>query len=134
MPFFFSGVPTWIITTTEIESRNETIQPIDNDSEDPDSPVGPNLREEAMMAVPNGASEDSEDSDVEFPVRHGKEPAIKARPAFADPDKYEETTTSMPSVDANTRTNQTKTVTVNRTTVVKIEFVNTPFLPLVLRI
>lgn len=103
-------------------------------------------------------------------MRHGKEPAIKARPAFADPEKYEETTTAMPSMgeDAKNRAStaivlsrilspllisllsnccstidngnlslavhQTKTVTVNRTTVVKIEFVNTPFLPLVLKI
>lgn len=43
--------------------------------------------------------EDGEDFDVEFPARHEKEPAVRARPAFADLDKYEEM--RMPSISAN---------------------------------
>ncbi|XP_003747629.1 uncharacterized protein LOC100903810 [Galendromus occidentalis] len=118
-----SGVPTWVITTTVIETRNETLNA--TSTKDEDLPVGPNLREEAMMAA-----NDNEDPDLEFPIRHGKDPAVHARPAFADPDKYEETTSEM-----HNKQNQTEPrVIVNRTTVVKIEFHNTPFLPLVLNV
>ncbi|XP_022648752.1 uncharacterized protein LOC111245125 isoform X1 [Varroa destructor] len=129
-----SGVPTWIITTTEIETRTESVKPVDKDGEDPDSPLGPNLKEEGVMESSGIDGEDGEDFDVEFPARHEKEPAVRARPAFADLDKYEEM--RMPSISANNslQVNQTKTVTMNRTTVMKIEFLNTSVLPVVLRV
>ena len=38
------------------------------------------------------AANENEDPDVEFPIKDGKDPAVHARPAFGDPDKYEETT------------------------------------------
>lgn len=40
------------------------------------------------------AANENEDPDIEFPIRDGKDPAVHARPAFGDPDKYEETTSA----------------------------------------